>query len=85
MRLGPRAIAASTAAAPRSMLARPNPRDLAIRLLTSAEMAAALESESETSTVPRTVPKHMPARMMKRIADMSGRTVMKSSSAEYAG
>jgi len=51
----------------------------------AAEMAAALESESETRHVPLSVPKTVPARMMKRIALISGRMVIRCSDAAYAG
>ena len=64
---------------------RLKPRCRAIRRLSVAEMAAALESEIETRKVPFTGPKTVPAKTMKRMADMSGKIVMQCSSSAYAG
>ena len=85
MRGGLLARAVSTAAARVSMSARLNFRARATLRASVAEIAAADESDSETITVPLTGPNTVPARMMKRMADMSGRMVMKWSSAAYSG
>ena len=52
MRVGPAAMAASTVAACVERLARPYPMRVQIVRLITAQMTAASESESDTSTVP---------------------------------